>query len=153
MACGDHDTADKIFSTHRVGNAGRSCHMKKVSVRPRRGKPRNKSVLEHIAASSCIFSDYNFRLMFSSIIPSYITSHHKRMIYCQLNVCFSTKTVCSKIFSHDASPPLIYKDFPDILPLLQASQRQRPQKPYPPDMLRRTRCLSFPERLPWLYFL
>ena len=106
MACGDHNTTVKILCTYCIGNTWGRRYMKKIYICTGRCQTCNKCIFKHITASSCIFSNNNLSFMVSSIIPAYVAPHLKCMIYCQFNICFSTKSICSKIFSHNCSPLL-----------------------------------------------
>ena len=66
------------------------------------GKSCRKGILKHVTASSCILADHDLRLVISAVIPAKITSHTKCMICCKFYICFTTKTICSEIFTHNA---------------------------------------------------
>ena len=106
MACGDHNTTVKVLCTYCIGNTWGRRYMKKIYICTGRCQTCNKCIFKHITASSCIFTDDDFGFMITAIIPSHISAHFKCMIYCQFNICFSTKSICSKIFSHSCSPLL-----------------------------------------------
>ena len=100
MACWNHDSTVKVLCSCHIGYAGRCRYVKKVRICTRSGQSCSKGIFEHIAASSCIFSDNNLCLMLLSIIPSKISSYFKCMFNCQYFICFTAEAVCSKIFSH-----------------------------------------------------
>ena len=75
--------------------------MKKISICAGSSKTSNQGILEHVAASSGVLADYDLGLMVTSVIPSYITSYLESIVNSQLNICLSSKSVCSKIFSHN----------------------------------------------------
>ena len=70
MACGNHDSAVKIFGSYHVRHAWSCCHMKKICICSGRSKPCCQRIFKHIAASSGIFTDHHTRLVLFSIIPS-----------------------------------------------------------------------------------
>src|SRR5699024_4732296 len=100
VACGDHDTTVKIFSTCHVRNTWRRRYMKQVAVRSGSCQSCGKRVLKHVTASSRIFSDHDAGLVFLPVVPSKISSHLERMLYCKAYICFSPESICSKIFTH-----------------------------------------------------
>ena len=114
MACRDHDTAVKVFCAYCIGNAWGCCYMKKIRVCTGCSQSCNKCILKHVTASSGIFTDHDLCFVISSIIPSYITSNFKRMIHCQFYICLSTKSICSKIFSHNSSPLFVTRNIVTI---------------------------------------
>ena len=101
MACGDHNTAVKILCTNCKGYTWCGGYMKKINICTGSGKTCNQSVLKHVAASSGVLADYDLGLMVTSVIPSHITSYLECIVNSQLNICLSSKSVCSKIFSHN----------------------------------------------------
>ena len=107
VACGDHDTAVKIFRTHHVGNAGSRSYMEQIGVRAGSRDAGHQSVLKHVAAPSCVLADNDLRLVVSAIIPAHITSHLKRMIHSKLHISLAAETVGSKIFTHNKNPPFV----------------------------------------------
>ena len=137
MARRNHDSAVKSLGTHHIGNAGRSRHMQQIRVRARSRQPCHQGILKHVAAPSCILPNYNLGFVVPSVIPSEETPHLKGMFHRQIYICFSSKSVCSKIFSHNnlqsALPgtvlPMNYMPsvhiFYSILPVPQKNNRLR----------------------------
>ena len=101
MACGNHDTAVKIFCTYHIGYTWSCGYMKQIGICSGCGKSCRKGILKHVTASSCILADHDLRLVISAVIPAEITSHTKCMICCKFYICFTTKTICSEIFTHN----------------------------------------------------
>ena len=106
VTCRNHNSTIKIFRSRHIRDTWCRCHMKKIDIRPGCCQPCNERILKHITATSCILPDHNLRLMILSIIPSKKSSDFKCMFYCQNLICLTTKSVCSKIFSHVSSPLL-----------------------------------------------
>ena len=104
MAGGDHNAAVKIIHAGNVGHAGGGGDVQQVGICAGSGQSRYQRILKHIAASSCVFSDYDSGLVVLSEIPSKITSYFKCMLYCKNYIRLTTETICSKIFSHNNLP-------------------------------------------------
>ena len=105
----NHNSTVKIFRPHYIGNAWCGGYMKQIRIRTGSSQSCNQRILKHVAASSCIFSDHNLCFVFSSVIPSKESSYFISMFHSQIHIRFSTKTIGTKIFSHDvSSDPFIY---------------------------------------------
>ena len=104
VACRNHNTTIKILCADCIGNTWCSSNMKKICICTGSSQSCYQSIFKHIAASSGVFTDNNLCFVVPAIIPAYIASNLKCMIYCQFNISFSSKTICSKIFSHNAPP-------------------------------------------------
>ena len=100
----NHKSTVKIFCSYYIWNTWCGRYMKKVSVSSWCCQSCSKCILKHVAASSCVFSDYDSGLVVLSEIPSKITSYFKCMLYCKNYIRLTTETICSKIFSHNNLP-------------------------------------------------
>ena len=89
--------------------------MKQIGICSGSGQTGSQRILKHIATASRILSDHNsatsLRVLRSllcrlSIVPAEKTSHLISVLHRQIDICLSTKSVCSKIFSHKFCPAL-----------------------------------------------
>ena len=100
VACRNHNAAVKILCPYHIGYAGRGSDMEQICVRPGCRQPGRQRVLEHVTASSGVFSDDDSCFVLLSKIPAQVASHFECMLYGQDNIGFSPEAVSSKIFSH-----------------------------------------------------
>ena len=82
MACRNHNSTVKVFCSCHIRNTRCCCYVKKICIRSWCSQSGNERVLKHIAAASCIFSDYNLCFVILSVIPAKKTSHFKCVLYC-----------------------------------------------------------------------
>ena len=100
MACRDHDPTVKILCPCHIGNTWSRRHMKQIDICPGCRQTCNQCIFKHVATASRILTDHNLRLVLFPIIPSKKSSDFKCMLYRQNFICLTTKSICSKIFSH-----------------------------------------------------
>ena len=102
MRCGDHDPAVKIICPGNVGNGRSGRHMHDVGICTGSSQPGTQCIFKHIAGTAGIFSDHDlgFFVQAFPVIPAKKTSDLHRVIKSQINICLTTETVCSEIFSH-----------------------------------------------------
>ncbi len=101
MACRNHNAAVKALCAHHIRNAGCCGYMKQICICAGSCDSCCQSVLKHIAASSCIFTDHNLCLVISSIVPAQVSSDLEGMLYSQFHICLPAEAVCTEIFSHN----------------------------------------------------
>ena len=111
MACRNHDSAVKIFCPHHIGNTRCGSYMKQINIRTRSGQSCYQRILKHVTASSCIFSDHNLCFVAFSIVPSEKSSHFVGVFHGQIHICFSSKTICTKILTHNTNLTSLFKPF------------------------------------------
>ena len=100
VAGGDHNSAVKVFGTDNIGNARGGRYVQQISVCSRCGQSCYQRIFEHVAGASGVFSNDDLCFVVFSEIPSEESSHFICMLNRQINVCFSAKSICSKIFTH-----------------------------------------------------
>ena len=108
VACRYHYSTVKVVRSCHISNRRCCCDMEQVRIRAWGNKTAYQWILKHIARTSCILSDYYpsrsiipIPLLEFTIIPSKESSHLECMVCCKIYICFTTKTIRTKIFSHN----------------------------------------------------
>ncbi len=99
---GDHDTAVELVHTGDVRDRGSRGDMHDVSVGAGGHEARAQRILEHVARTSRILTDDDFRLLpfAGAVVPAEVLADLDGVFEGQVFVGFAAEAVGSEIFSH-----------------------------------------------------
>ena len=101
VACRNHDTAIKAVTLRDVGHGGSSRYVQEVSICTRRGYPCREGVFQHVRRATRVLTNYDATATIGGAeIPTEEAPYLEGMFRREPYICFTTKAVCSEIFSH-----------------------------------------------------